>query len=98
MRAGSDRRPKAARWAPPSTLKQIPLSDLTSLELSKKISIELDSCAQLFLLDYLQHFYWEKFRNRSLLESLAVAKHQLLDHLNSRLVWDVLLIKIGHML
>ena len=81
-----------------STLKQIPLSDLTSLELSKKISIELDSCAQLFLLDYLQHFYWEKFRNRSLLESLAVAKHQLLDHLNSRLVWDVLLIKIGHML
>ncbi len=81
-----------------NTLKQIPLSDLTSLELSKKITMELDSSAQLFLLDYLQHFYWEKFRNRSLLESLEVAKHQLLNHLNSRLVWDFLLIKTSHML
>ncbi|MFY0609622.1 MAG: AAA family ATPase [Candidatus Atelocyanobacterium thalassa] len=81
-----------------NTLKQIPLGDLNSLELSNKINMELDNSTQLFLIDYLQYFYWEKFRNRNLLELLELAKYQLLNYLNSRLVWDLLLMKISNVL
>ena len=80
------------------TLEKIPLSYLNSLELSKKITVELNNSTQIFLIDYMQHFYWVKFRNKNLLELLELSKSYLLRYLNSRLVWDSLLIKISNIL
>ena len=80
------------------TLEKIPLSYLNSLELSKKITVELNNSTQIFLIDYMQYFYWVKFRNKNLLELLELSKSHLLRYLNSRLVWDSLLIKISNIL
>lgn len=73
-------------------LKNLPQNPLDALQLAKNITTELDNTAQLWLINYLQYSYWQKFQDRTLLENLEAAKKQLLSYVQPRLVWDCLLL------
>ena len=73
-------------------LQQLPSSILEALTLAKTVTKELDNQAQLWLINYLQYYYWNKFKNNSLLEKLDKTHQQLLSYVQPRLVWECLLI------
>lgn len=79
-------------------LTQIPKSLQEALELARQIDKSLDTQAQLWLVDYLQHCYWQKFLQgdiqRSPLEKLEKARQNLLSYAQPRLVWEVTLIDL----
>jgi DNA polymerase-3 subunit delta' len=79
-------------------LRQLPKSWHDALELARQIDKTLDSQAQLWLLDYLQHCYWQKFLlgeiQRSPLEELENARRYLLGYAQPRLVWEVTLLHL----
>ncbi|MDJ0597323.1 MAG: DNA polymerase III subunit delta' [Crocosphaera sp.] len=74
-------------------LKKLPETPLDALQLAKEITTELDNNEQLWLINYLQYSHWQKFQDKSFLEKLEVAKKQLLNYVQPRLVWDCLLIQ-----
>lgn len=73
---------------------QVPRSLRQALELARQIAQELDTEAQLWLLDYLQHYYWQHQRRSSLLQCLEDARRYLLQFVQPRLVWEVTLGRI----
>lgn len=81
---------------PPELLQaatQIPQSPHQALELARQIDATLDPETQLWLLDYLQHCYWQQL-HPSLLQPLEEAHRQLLSYAQPRLVWEVALLKL----
>lgn len=86
----------------PSDLLQAisqPLKSLRdALELARQIDKNLDTEAQLWLVDYLQHYYWQQFLNgtiqKSPLEQLEKARRYLLSYAQPRLVWEVTLLEL----
>jgi DNA polymerase III subunit delta' len=69
---------------PPTSLRQ-------ALELAKAIATTLDTEAQLWLVDYLQHHYWHQLGNAQALHQLDSARRWLLQYVQPRLVWEVTL-------
>lgn len=81
---------------PPELLQaatQLPQSPRQALELARQIDATLDPETQLWLLDYLQHCYWQQL-HPSLLQPLEEAHRQLLSYAQPRLVWEVALLKL----
>lgn len=78
-----------------NNLRQPPQSLREALDLARQID-KMDTEAQLWLVDYLQHCYWQKFLlgeiHQSPLEKLETARCQLLSFVQPRLVWEVTLI------
>lgn len=72
---------------PPSTLRQ-------ALELARQISKELDTESQLWLVNYLQHHYWQTQRSAALLTALETARNHLQRFVQPRLVWEVTLMEL----
>lgn len=72
---------------PPATLRQ-------ALEIARRISKELDTEAQLWLVDYLQHHYWQTQRSPTLLTTLEKARKYLRRFVQPRLVWEVTLMAL----
>jgi len=70
---------------------QPPQSPRAALELARQIDASLDTEAQLWLVDYLQHAYWQQFQPR-LLQLLEQARQHLLCYAQPRLVWEVALL------
>jgi DNA polymerase III subunit delta' len=62
--------------------------------LAKLITTELDNETQLWLIDYLQYFYWEKHRNYSIIKELEQGKKLLRRYVQPRLVWECCLMKL----
>jgi len=80
---------------PKALLEQLelpPTNALNAMHLAKEIDTMLDFERQLWLLDYLQHQWWEAFGNTNWVEKLEAAKAALLKMASSRLVWEVLLL------
>jgi DNA polymerase-3 subunit delta' len=79
-------------------VKQLPQNLRSALELAKEIDKTLDTEAQLWLIDYLQHSYWQQFLaggiSRSPLEPLEKARQYLLNYVQPRLVWECTLMGI----
>ncbi|NES81431.1 MAG: DNA polymerase III subunit delta' [Moorea sp. SIO2B7] len=75
-------------------LKQPPKSSLNALNIAKEVDKELDTQAQLWLVDYLQYNYWDKSSQRSIIELLEEARKFLLSYAQPRLVWECTLLKI----
>lgn len=79
-------------------LNQAPKSLQGALELARQIDKTLDIEAQLWLVNYLQHCYWQKFLHgeigHSPLEKLEKARNNLLSYAQPRLVWEVTLIDL----
>ncbi|WP_373538416.1 DNA polymerase III subunit delta' [Chamaesiphon sp.] len=76
-------------------LTKLPISRRHALELAARIDRELDSLEQLWLVDYLQYTYWQTYRSRQQVETLAHSRSQLLAYVQPRLVWECALLKIG---
>ncbi|NJK99570.1 MAG: DNA polymerase III subunit delta' [Spirulinaceae cyanobacterium SM2_1_0] len=79
-------------------LRSPPSVPLAALHLAKQVAQALDVAAQVWLLDYLQHQYWQDFLQagwvRSPLPLLDRARDQLLHYVQPRLVWECLLLAL----
>jgi DNA polymerase III subunit delta' len=76
-------------------LTKLPFSRRQGLELAARIDRELDSPEQLWLVDYLQYIYWQKYRVVQFVETLEQTRSQLLAYVQPRLVWECTFLKIG---
>lgn len=63
-----------------------------ALELARKIDKTLDTEAQLWLVDYLQHSYWQQLQHPNPVKQLEQARQFLLSYAQPRLVWEVTLL------
>lgn len=76
-----------------SKVKQPPSHLRSALELAKDISQTLDSEAQLWLVDYLQHCHWQHQQKNGImddqfLKQLEKTRQYLLSYVQPRLVWE----------
>ncbi|MGB3535971.1 MAG: DNA polymerase III subunit delta' [Microcoleaceae cyanobacterium] len=73
-------------------LQQPPQNLRVALELAKEISKTLDIETQLWLVDYLQHCYWQsqptKADSYNILKQLEKTRQYLLSYAQPRLVWE----------
>ena len=80
---------------PPELLQQlkIPLkTPLTAFNLAKAITSELDGQSQLWLVDYLQHYYWQRDGQVRLMQQWEKTRRYLLSYVQPRLVWECVLL------
>jgi DNA polymerase III subunit delta' len=85
-----------AAWAqlqniPPELSAQIhslPQDRVQALELARQIDKNLEIETQVWLLDYLQQIYWQKWQEKALLQQLEKARRYLLSYVQPRLVWE----------
>jgi DNA polymerase-3 subunit delta' len=75
-------------------LEQIPKNPRQALELAKLIDQNLDTQAQLWLIDYLQYSYWQKWHKSLIIEQLEKARKCLISYVQPRLVWEATLLNI----
>lgn len=75
---------------------QPPKSPRHALELAKQIDKELDSEHQLWLIDYLQYYYWQKWHLESLIKHLEHTRKLLLSYVQPRLTWECTLLRIAN--
>lgn len=75
-------------------LKKAPASYRKALELAKKIDKDLDTEAQLWLVDYLQQIYWQQWHQPSIINQLEQTRKYLLAYAQPRLVWECLLLSL----
>lgn len=75
-----------------SRLGYLPNTLGDALELAKEINQNLDTEAQLWLVDYLQHSYWQQYCRSDILQQLETARKYLLSYAQPRLVWEVTLL------
>ena len=75
-------------------LKKPPDSPLNALLLAKEVEGALDIPAQLWLIDYLQYFYWQHWQQKSLIEPLEKGRPLLLSYVQPRLVWECTLLRL----
>ena len=81
---------------PPELLEsagRVPETIYDALTLAKEISKTLDTEAQIWLIDYLQHRYWQQQQNADLIDPLIFkqlekARKSLLGFVQPRLVWE----------
>lgn len=73
---------------PPKTARK-------ALELAKEIDKTLDSETQLWLIDYLQHSYWQSCASPSIIQQLEQARKYLLGYAQPRLIWEVTLLEMS---
>ncbi|MFM6307460.1 MAG: DNA polymerase III subunit delta', partial [Dolichospermum sp.] len=69
-------------------VKKRPTSYRHALELGKKIDKELDTEAQLWLIDYLQQYYWQQIHEPKIIQQLEKTRKHLLCYAQPRLVWE----------
>ncbi|AFZ24686.1 hypothetical protein Cylst_2471 [Cylindrospermum stagnale PCC 7417] len=81
----------------PELLQQVtkaPTTYRSALELAKKIDKDLDTEAQLWLVDYLQQSYWQQTHQSSIINELEKARKYLLTYAQPRLVWECTLMAL----
>jgi DNA polymerase-3 subunit delta' len=75
-------------------VKKRPKSTRHALELAKTIAQTLDTEAQLWLVNYLQHCYWQSQHQPVMIQRLEQARKYLLSYVQPRLVWEVTLLEL----
>lgn len=76
-------------------LETPPIRTQDALETAREISQALDTETQLWLLNYLQHHYWQTGSAQpNTLEELEKARKYLLAYVQPRLVWEVTLLRL----
>ncbi|MGB3758651.1 MAG: DNA polymerase III subunit delta' [Rivularia sp. (in: cyanobacteria)] len=73
---------------------QPPKTYRSALELAKQVDKELDNEAQLWLVDYLQHSYWQNSRKPSIIQQLEKTRKALLSYAQPRLVWECMFLSL----
>ncbi|ABA21585.1 DNA polymerase III, delta prime subunit [Trichormus variabilis ATCC 29413] len=82
---------------PPDLLQDLttaPKSQRHALELAKRIDKDLETEAQLWLVDYLQQSYWQKRHLPGIISQLEKARKYLLVYAQPRLVWECTLLSV----
>ena len=77
-------------------LLQTPQNYLEALIMAKTITKELELPTQLWLVDYLQHYYWQQYQNLFLASKWEKARQYLLSYVQPRLVWECILTVISN--
>ena len=75
-------------------LKRSPLSPLEALQLAQTIATALDAPTQLWLIDYLQYYYWQQNYQVQLMKQWEQTRRCLLGYVQPRLVWECMLLKL----
>jgi DNA polymerase-3 subunit delta' len=78
---------------PPNLLESVrsrPQTARQALQIARQVDKTLDLETQLWLLNYLQHCYWEQYRDRRAIDRLERARQDLLSYAQPRLVWECL--------
>lgn len=82
---------------PHQLLQQLKLSINTPLEalnLAQTITNELDGQTQLWLVDYLQYYYWQQTQEIKLMKQWEKTRKCLLSYVQPRLVWECALLNL----
>lgn len=75
-------------------IRQLPRSTRQALELARQINSNLDKETQFWLVDYLQHCYWQQAQAQRPLQLLEKARQYLVGNAQPRLVWEVTLMQM----
>ncbi|MBE9168313.1 DNA polymerase III subunit delta' [Pleurocapsales cyanobacterium LEGE 06147] len=76
-------------------LLQPPNCSLDALQLAKEIERQLDIQTQLWLVDYLQYYYWQKDRQQNMMKQWEKTRQCLLSYVQPRLVWECTLLMLS---
>lgn len=76
-------------------LLQTPQNYLEAFAVAKAITQELELPTQLWLVDYLQHYYWQQDRDFLLANRWEKTRQYLLSYVQPRLVWECMLIALA---
>lgn len=71
---------------------------LEAIKLAQSITQELDGEAQLWLVDYLQYYYWQQNHQAKLLAQWEKTRQYLLSYVQPRLVWECALLNLREFL
>ena len=75
-------------------LKQSISTPLQAIQLAQNLTQELDGQTQLWLVDYLQYYYWQKTAQIKLIQGWEHTRQCLLSYVQPRLVWECALINL----
>ena len=75
-------------------LKRSPLTPLDALKLAQTIATQLDGQTQLWLLDYLQYYYWQQDYQVQLMQHWEQTRQCLLSYVQPRLAWECMMLKL----
>lgn len=75
-------------------LKRSPKTPLAALNLAQSITSEIDSPTQLWLIDYLQYYYWRQHQNVPLMTTWEKTRQSLLSYVQPRLAWECALLDL----
>lgn len=75
-------------------LKDLPKNNLDALFLAKEISENLEVETQIWLINYLQYLYWDKYHQKSIVTALEKAVFALNSYVQPRLVWECFFLKM----
>jgi DNA polymerase-3 subunit delta' len=78
-----------------TSVRQIPKDAKSAMAIAKQITKELEVDLQLWLIDYLQNYFWEQQRSKSVLQHLDKARELIARYVQPRLVWEVTLLQIA---
>ncbi|APB33582.1 DNA polymerase III subunit delta' [Gloeomargarita lithophora Alchichica-D10] len=81
----------------PALFNALPHSLAQALELARRLTQTLEPAAQLWLTDYLQWCYWERYQRRELVQILEQTRQALLNYVQPQLVWEVTWMRIYHL-
>lgn len=73
-------------------VKNPPKTAIGAMNLAKAIDAMLDVSEQLWLVDYLQYFYWGRNGDRAWLDALEQTRKYLLAYAQPRLAWECVLL------
>ena len=71
-----------------------PQTPLAAFNLAQAITTQLDSSVQLWLVDYLQAYYWQQNQQLELMETWEKTRQYLLSYVQPRLVWECALLNL----
>ena len=77
-----------------SDVKSLPKEQLGALGLAKNIADNLSHEQQIFLIDWMQQYYWETKIDIIIIKRLEKLKIQLKSYINQRIAWEIALIEI----
>jgi DNA polymerase-3 subunit delta' len=77
-------------------LRKLPTNSLEALNLARAIDQELDTQAQIWLVDYLQYYYWHLQLRPELVKQWEKARQYLLGYVQPRLVWECIFLQLAN--
>ena len=75
-------------------LKETINTPLDAIKLAKNIASELDSSTQLWLVDYLQYYYWQQNHQVKFMQQWEKTRQHLLSYVQPRLIWECTLLSL----